>query len=189
MLAFALAYATRNPAIIMGKTCSGRISVPLLLVNLPWLIISWITLLLFTKFSREPAFDRIGSSRFYIGRYPFIQSTLAEFSLVIDLTAEFPRWHKSALSYVCVPNLDGVPLSNLRFPPLPEDGGKILIHCAQGHGRSATYASLLLASVTREESPESVMEVILRSRPAAHPNRKQREQIASASGHSASARK
>ncbi len=56
---------------------------------------------------------------------------------------------------------------------------KILIHCAQGHGRSATYASLLIAQLFPTISPQEALTLILESRPSAMPSKAQLSQIRS----------
>ena len=99
------------------------------------------------------------------------------FGLVIDLTAEFPGRKKSGSHYLCLPNLDGVRLVNVDIPEQLDRNSRVLVHCAQGHGRSATYASQLYASLFPEVSAEEAYRIILSHRPGAGVSRDQYEQI------------
>lgn len=177
LLMLAVAYTLRKPSMILGKTSEGRISKILLLVNLPWLLLSWAVFWIQSKLSRESQVDQIGESNFYIGRCPFHGADLSSYGLIIDLTAEFPLWYKHDAQYVCRPNLDGVALTNASLPGTVTDKEKVLIHCAQGHGRSATYASLLMGSIPAFAPATRALHLIQQSRPGAIPCKGQLRQI------------
>ena len=101
---------------------------------------------------------------------------VSEFDTIIDLTAEFPRWYRPANTYLCIPNLDGVAVVDLGVDLQLEDAGQVLIHCAQGHGRSATLAALLLGNST-SQSAEEVLAAIRQARPAVEVSRAQFRQL------------
>ncbi|MCI5193842.1 MAG: hypothetical protein D3915_12075 [Candidatus Electrothrix sp. AU1_5] len=177
LVVMAVAYILHKPALILGKTERGQINRLLLVLNIPWLILSWITLWLQSKFTQEPPFNQIGDTNLYIGRCPFPGADLSDFTIIIDLTAEFPVWYMSDALYVCRPNLDGVALINHAPPCTISEKDKVLIHCAQGHGRSATYAAFLLGAIPAYAQPENVLRLIQQSRPGAVPCREQLRQI------------
>ncbi|HJL16687.1 MAG TPA: dual specificity protein phosphatase family protein [Sandaracinaceae bacterium LLY-WYZ-13_1] len=74
----------------------------------------------------------------------------AEVRVVVDLTSELPRAAPFAAvaRYRCVPTLDtAAPAPDeLRrlIDELAPEPGPVLLHCAMGHGRSATVAAALL---------------------------------------------
>ena len=177
MAVMATAYARNIPWLICGKRCDGRISLILTLVNLPWLSLTWLSVGVLAAVSREPAVSRIGDTNIHLGRYPLSQTVVSEFDVIVDLTAEFPRWYKPRAFYVCHPNVDGMPLANADLPCAITNTDKVLIHCAQGHGRSATYAALLLGSLPAFASPMSALAMIQESRPLARPSVRQLRQL------------
>jgi protein-tyrosine phosphatase len=103
----------------------------------------------------------------------------SEVSRVIDLTAEFPapRGLRSREGYRCVPMLDAfVPDEGTLFAlvkEILEAPGTVLVHCAQGHGRSALVAAVLLARGLCVE-PADAEAFIRRARPGARLHPEQR---------------
>lgn len=90
-VALALAYGLGAPRLICGKREDGRVSATLLLLNLPWLALTWSVWLLTSLVSREPAVHAIPGTSLCISRYPLWGVDLAGFDVIFDLTAEFPR--------------------------------------------------------------------------------------------------
>lgn len=170
-----VAYSANTPWLVCGKKANGRVNAALLFLNLPWLLFTWTTWGLITLFSKEDACNRIGDTNFYISRFPLWGVDLSAFDLVIDLTCEFPRMHGQAKTYICRPNLDGIALANcdILCSELKEE--KYLVHCAQGHGRSAIFMSHLAAATVG--SPRQAYELILKSRPGARASKAQLRQI------------
>jgi protein-tyrosine phosphatase len=91
---------------------------------------------------------------------------------VVDLTAEF-RACRAAVgrrSYRCLPTLDARTADAQAFAGLARElaaiSGPVLIHCAQGHGRSGMLlAAVLIARGTVVDADEALA-VISRIRPA-----------------------
>lgn len=94
-LVMSLAYINNMPSLIMGKRENGRINYVLLLINAPWLLLTWLIWLLGAIASRESRSDKISGTNVYIGEYPmFIYGY--KFDFAIDLTAEFLPCRKLA---------------------------------------------------------------------------------------------
>jgi hypothetical protein len=163
----AAAYGSSRPAWICGKNVDGSIRPFPLVVNLPWLILTWAVWALTAVIGRERAVDAIPGTPLSISRYPLASVDLAQFDLIFDLTSEFPRFYRPAKRYECLPNLDGVPLVRLAPASRIEPHEQILVHCAQGHGRSATFAARLLCELDYFTQPETAYRAILAARPGA----------------------
>lgn len=170
------AYATKNPLHVMGKSTDGSFSWTICTLNLPWLLFTYVVWFIQRALSRESRVDRIINS-VYIGSYPLHLKDEA-YDLVIDLTAEFPKPKGVNFNYVCLPNLDGVPLADISIPAGITGDSKLLIHCAQGHGRSATYCSILLVRLGLAENIGSALALIQSERPGARPSSAQLGQLA-----------
>jgi protein-tyrosine phosphatase len=71
-------------------------------------------------------------------------------SLVVDLTAEFVecRAVRTACRYISAPVLDTGVMDEAAFLALVQEvarwPGPVYIHCAQGHGRTGTFAAAVL---------------------------------------------
>lgn len=176
-LVFAAAYLLNRPRFVCGKDSSGSVSIFLLLINLPWLLFTWSVWVLFAIFDRGPKVSPIPGAAVSISRYPLWSIDLSGFDRVFDLTAEFPCFYGRFVGYRSFANLDGVALSNFQDLPKIRSDEKVLIHCAQGHGRSATFASLLLAKNSIFFTPEQAYEAIISVRPKAKLATSQRRQL------------
>ena len=166
-IVLAAAYGLNRPSLICGKDSTGHVSPFLLLINLPWLAFTWLLWIIIALLSRESTLSLIPGTNVFISRYPLFGVNLSEFDRIFDLTSEFPRFYEPVAQYQCFSNLDGIALCNLQLLPLLNSEERILIHCAQGHGRSATFASLLLAGHSMFATPEAVHLAIISVRPRA----------------------
>jgi hypothetical protein len=101
--------------------------------------------------SGEAPFDRVADG-LYVGRWPlrFPSEFPADCPNWIDLTAEFPA-RRSVLRgrrYVCLPSMDCTLPDNESLISLAVEAagwdGDIYISCANGHGRSACLAALIM---------------------------------------------
>jgi hypothetical protein len=163
----AFAYAANRPDVLIGKTSNGDASWFWSIVNLPWLLLTWTTWLLLARLSREDVVNPIAGSGIFISRWPLFGVDLNKFDVVIDLAAELPRWYTFHGPYISLPNLDGIALLNflstIEFAP----ASLVLVHCAQGHGRSASLVALLLGRLGLAHSAADAIAMITRSRPGA----------------------
>jgi hypothetical protein len=163
----AFAYGARRPSLVMGKKSNGMGSLLWTAVNLPWLLFTWITWFVLAKTSREPAMSQISTTNIFISRWPFLSGDLKKFDVIIDLAAELPRFYRFEGRYESLPNLDGVELINYLTESELNRDLLILVHCAQGHGRSASFVALLLGRLGQSESAEQSIASILSARPLA----------------------
>ena len=172
-LVLASAYARNQPQLVTGKSADGRISWFFTSLNLPWLIFTWTTWIVLALFSREPPVSRIGGTNIYLARWPLLGPDLARFDVVVDLAAELPRWYRFAGRYEALPNLDGMPLAH--FTPGVEIGPEtvVLVHCAEGHGRTASFVVLLLVRLGIARTMDEAIELIHGCRPLARMSRSQ----------------
>jgi protein-tyrosine phosphatase len=102
--------------------------------------------------SREPAAHAVNDS-LVVARRLRPAEMPSDVTDVVDLTCEFtdPRSIRQRLRYTCHPILDAgsAPaaelLSSIRALPPPMHG-RLLIHCANGHGRTGMFAAIWLVA-------------------------------------------
>lgn len=103
----------------------------------------------------------------WLGRRALAGELPENITLLVDLTAEFPE-PKTAIAgktYLCIPTLDACspPVDVLRelAATISTWQGKTYIHCAAGHGRSATVAAaVLLARGWDRQSVEAHLQTV-----------------------------
>ena len=165
-----LAYAGIGPRAFL-KT-NGQLSWASYLIYGPYHGINALSLWGFRRSSRENDFDQIAPSVYLGCRLNVSDKTRIEdlgIRSVLDLTCEFSETAALRnLNYRCIPLLD------TRAPSTQQlrDGahwicerakdGPVYVHCALGHGRSATFvaAHLMLAdSITARQAVEKIKRV------------------------------
>jgi len=117
--------------------------------------------------------NQIGNTNIYISRRPRLTELKEIYEVVIDLTAEFIESKEAGQSYFHLSWLDGISPSNFKIPEGITTDSKILIYCAQGHGRSATYTAILLRQLKLCNSTAEAYHLILQSRPSAKVSKQQ----------------
>ena len=144
LMIMTIAYALNNPKFILGKKHDGSVNYFLLFINLPWLLFSWFVFYLQMLISRENRVDRIGETFISIASKPARNFDYSSYDIVADLTAEFLKDRIGDVEYIAYPNLDGMPLSKGDKDVTIFKNKKVLVHCANGHGRSALFVARLL---------------------------------------------
>lgn len=160
-VAVGVAYTTGARG-IFGKRPDGTLAGSRVLLLLPFLGLLWGVWHVVRKLSREPPINEL-SPRLRLARRLLADELPADVALIVDLTAEFRSSITS--NYLSLPILDGgVPdRDQLRraLDAVPQDG-VTLIHCAQGHGRTALFAACVLIDrdgLTAEAATAAVLAV------------------------------
>jgi hypothetical protein len=171
----ALGYAGLGPR-VFGKGHDGRISLPLKILNFPYLAYTWLVWHLCRLISREPAFNVIDDD-LVIGRRLLAGEAPEGFDHYVDLTAEFedPVQIRERAGYRCFPILDAsVPsFADLRGAVEETSSGRAFVHCAQGHGRTGLFALALLLRRGSVHSVDEGVSILKRLRPAVRLNQEQ----------------
>ncbi len=177
------AYALNRPSLLL-KAPSGQISLPGRVLFLPYHALSYLSLALQRITSKEEPFSWVSQS-VALGRIPLQadRTTLRGRGVrsVLDLTAELgaARFVRE-LRYLNLPLLDGTApsleqlKSSVSWMNEHVQSGPLLVHCALGHGRSATVAAAFLASGQRALGASEVLKKIEAVRPGVGLNQPQR---------------
>ena len=149
-LVVSAAYARLGPE-VFGKRVDGTLRWWAIIVLLPYLLLAWITWCVARLLSREPACQEVAPG-LWIGRRPVAHEIPPAIGLVVDLTCELwePRSVRKGWRYFCVPTLDATvpdaPVLNDIVRLIVATDKATLIHCAQGHGRSAAVAAATMVA-------------------------------------------
>jgi hypothetical protein len=173
-----VAYGGVGPR-VFGKRPDGTLAPWALVVLFPYLALTWLLWHLARLVSRESCSHEIVPG-VWLGRRALSHELPAGIELIVDLTAEFPRptGVNIGRAYYCLPTLDATAPGEAGFRELVQRlaawPGPVYVHCAAGHGRSATVvAGLLLARGLAADARQA--EAALRKvRPGVRLNRAQR---------------
>lgn len=147
-LMVAAAYYLRAPH-WLGKKPDGRLPLYSWVLWGPHLGVSWLTYTAFRAIKRQRACDLV-APRIYVGRRPRSPEIPKDVTLVIDLCAEIPThaYIRDNYTYLALPTLDGTDPTEADFEraivAFRATSGAAYIHCAFGHGRSATVAAAIM---------------------------------------------
>ena len=163
----ATAFFRHRPEMLMGKRQNGTVFLPYCLLNTPFLVIYWMTWLVRHFLFRHEPVNGIAGTNISVSCWPGFHVPLDRYNLVIDATSEMPKWYGLGnAKYVCLPNLDGVPLDRYVLPVEINRDMHILVHCAQGRGRSALVACLILLKLGYAETADDAFHLLKQSRPS-----------------------
>ena len=174
-----VAYVCRNAG-VFGKRADGSMASMAVVVMFPYLLLTWCVWFLQNQIARVPICNQITPTLF-LGRRCGPSALPPSAVAIIDITAEFPTSARLRREFrvIAVPILDGCSPTweeCLRiFESLRELGNPVtFVHCANGHGRSATVMAVLLGLFGKANSAEEALKIIRTSRSAIGPNIDQR---------------
>jgi len=141
-----VAYVLGDPR-LLGKRSDGSFRLIPLLVHAPFFLSAWLALQLRRR-RGEPAWNEVAPGVF-VGRMSPLRELPPGAPWVIDLTCELmPPREVRGPRYRCLPTLDGTAPAREAFWSLVNEiasvEGPVFIHCAAGHGRSATFAAAVI---------------------------------------------
>ncbi len=173
------AFFLHRPEMLMGKRPNGGVFLPFCVVNFPFLAIYWFTWVIRHFLIRHEAVNRVTGTNISISCWPCFHVPVRDYDLVIDVTSEMPKCYKADdARYVCLPNLDGVPLDRHELPVDINRETRVLVHCAQGRGRSALVVCLLLLKLGYVQTADQALQTLRQSRPTVSLSQRQFTQLA-----------
>lgn len=180
LLVLSAAYGLDRPE-LLGKSADGRLNRVIVVGMLPYFALTWIGWHVFRRVTPEPVANEVAPG-LWVGRRPDA-ADLPDGALVVDLTAEFtvdPAVRR-AHPMVFLPTLDAraPQMSPLRkaIQRIESHDGPLYIHCAAGHGRSATVAAAVLITRGQASDPESAERLMQQARPNIHLHSVQRRRL------------
>ncbi|MED5463479.1 MAG: dual specificity protein phosphatase family protein [Myxococcota bacterium] len=175
-----LSFLSVGPA-IFNKSETGQIPPLRMFILAPWRWLYMCTVGLQRLRRREAATEV--SPGLWLSRRLRPSELPAGVRLVVDLCAESPRMEglASEVDYLCLPTLDGCPPAREAFERLVasvnEHPGPVLIHCAHGHGRSATLMVAVLVRRGVVPDPETAYALLREKRPGVYLHSGQRRLV------------
>lgn len=173
----ALAYLLNQPA-IFGKQPSGKLRPLNVALLFPYFLFAWSTWHVLRRVRREAPWHKI-TDRIVIARRLLNSEVPEDVDHVVDLTCEFSE--PDALlqkDYQCFPILDastpGVEQLQEWIKTISKLEGTILVHCAEGHGRSGFIVAALLLFTGQVKTVEESIQIIQSQRAKVRLNKDQR---------------
>ena len=163
MIAVALVYVVKAPR-AFGKRADGTLPAWAWLLWGPWFAYMWIAHELARRATREPVANEV-APRIWVGRRPRPGELPPGVSILVDLCAEFPVARGIACDYLTIPTLDATSPTVAQLQRAVDQilatDGNAFIHCAFGHGRSATVAAAVL--IRRGDATLDTVEALMQA--------------------------
>jgi protein-tyrosine phosphatase len=176
------AYARLGPR-VFAKTPEGRHPLAAVLLLAPYLLFTHLVWHVDRVLLRRRFCDEVAPG-IWLGRRRWREPLPPGVHTVVDVTSESRaprRGHGNGITYVCLPTLDGSACDDTRLADLVESlaaaPGGIFIHCAQGRGRSAAVAAVLLIRRGLAAHAEEAEGLLRRARPEVRMNARQRAMV------------
>lgn len=165
---------------VFGKHSNGGRSLVATIFLLPYLLLTLATWHLVRLVSQEPAVNRVDPDLF-LSRRLLSDELPNGVKTVVDLTCEFTDPPFACDNYHCFPFLDAScptadELNELakRILTLPKP---VLIHCAQGHGRTGLVAAAVLLVAGKASTSAEALALVRTVRPGIELNASQRKTL------------
>jgi len=164
-----LAYIRLGPG-VFGKRPDGTLNPVSTIVLLPFLLCLWSVWHLLRLGSQERPFDTVAGDLF-ISRRLLSSELPAGINTVVDLTAEFTesKGCRSVPNFIAAPMLDDAVLPDATLAELAtrltQVETPLLIHCAQGHGRTGLVSALVLIARGEAVDASDALQLLQASRP------------------------
>lgn len=155
---------------VFGKRGHGGFAPWALIVHLPYLLMTLAVWYLIRWTILENAADEVAPG-IWVARRPLCTEIPDDVRCVIDVTAEFwvARRVRDGRAYLCYPTLDGHVSSDEAFIQTAQHIASldhaVLIHCAQGHGRSAALAAAVMIARGVAQDVEQAERMLRAARP------------------------
>ncbi len=171
VLLVGLGYLGLGPRVFGKRSEDGRLASWALALVFPYVIVAWSLWQLKSRLYRGRAWDEVAPG-VRLGRRPLGAHELPpDTRCVVDLTSELPRAvpEIAIARYVCLPTLDTSVAPDDELAALVEsiadEEGPLFIHCAMGHGRSATVAAALLIRRGLCRDVDEAIATLVKARP------------------------
>ena len=188
LIVLSILYAMRSAGVDVEGLARGSVaSWAIRIVLLPYMALGAFSLYLSRWFDRGGLLNPIATGLF-VGRLPFPSERdvlrAAGIDAVLNLCWEFPALSGIArdarFEAIRIPILDGAAPTDCQFDEAVRwvasrraEGRTVLIHCAQGHGRTATLASAVLVRLGMAGNLGDALAMVRAVRPLAQPSRAQ----------------
>ncbi len=174
VLAVGVAYLGPGPGVFGKRRDDGRLSPLHVALLFPYFAVAWTLWQIKSRFFSTHAWNEIAPG-VRLGRRPLSRAELPpDTRCVVDLCSELPRAlpEVPVERYVCLPTLDtsAPPDAELAalIESIAEEEGPLYLHCAMGHGRSATVAAALLIRRGLCADVDDAVRTMKKARPGVH---------------------
>jgi hypothetical protein len=183
-LLVAVAYCWRKPQ-LLGKSHNGRLSVRSIAALLPYHVLNQLAFATYCRLDRTPPWQEIVPGLYLGRRLVAREASLMPAKHILDLTSEFPEpVPLRGRDYSNVPMLDGVAPTISQLSEAVDSlrasmrEGATFVHCALGHGRSATVAAAFLLAEGHAATVDDAICIVRSKRPSVRLSRGQRRVLA-----------
>jgi protein-tyrosine phosphatase len=164
---------------VLGKRSDGKMDKWRVFALLPFFLLIWAKWWIRKLLAKEECWNRIIPD-LYLGRRASANELPDDIKMIVDLTAEFstPIYIESIVEYLCCPTLDNSAMELRHLQELVNVivacRGGVYVHCALGHGRSATVVGAVLLAKGVAGDAEEAVALMREARPKVRLNKHQR---------------